>query len=99
MPFDLNHRIVDSVKKTSRLLILDEDVPGGASAFIYQQLMEIQSAFRWLDAEPVTLTARDHRAAYGSDGDYFCKPSAEDVVEAVYRLMHDADPASFPALS
>lgn len=99
LPFDLNHRIVDSVKKTSRLLILDEDVPGGASAFIYQQLMEIQSAFRWLDAEPITLTARDHRAAYGSDGDYFCKPSAEDVVEAVYRLMHDADPASFPALS
>ena len=99
LPFDLNHRIADSVKKTNRLLILDEDVPGGASAFIYQQVMEVQAAFRWLDAEAVTLSAREHRAAYGSDGDYFCKPSAEDVVEAVYRLMHDSDPASYPELS
>ncbi|MBN8697219.1 MAG: transketolase [Bacteroidetes bacterium] len=95
LPFDLNHDIVKSLAKTNRLLILDEDVPGGASAYILQKVLEEQGGYQYLDAEPRTLAAKEHRPAYGSDGDYFSKPSADDVFDAVYEMMHEADPAQF----
>ncbi len=96
LPFDLEHEILQSLQKTSRLLIVDEDVPGGASAFILQQILEEQGAFQWLDAAPATLTAKAHRAAYGSDGDYYSKPSVEDVVEKVYEIIHELAPEDYP---
>ncbi|MEA2564072.1 MAG: hypothetical protein QOH06_5576 [Acidobacteriota bacterium] len=96
LPFDRHGRIVESLKKTNRVLFLDEDVPGGASAFMMQQVLEGQGGYNWLDAAPRTLAAREHRPAYASDGDYFSKPNRESVFEAVYDLMHEADPASFP---
>lgn len=89
LPFDREHRIVQSVQKTNRLLVVDEDVPGGASAYILQQVLEVQGAYRWLDATPSTLTAKAHRPAYGSDGDYFSKPSLEDVVEKVVAMVKE----------
>ncbi|MFN8278062.1 MAG: thiamine pyrophosphate-dependent enzyme [Chitinophagales bacterium] len=98
LPFDRTGVIGESVRKTNRVLFLDEDVPGGASAYMYQQVMEHQDIFRYLDAVPQTLSARAHRGSYGSDGDYFSKPNANDVFEAVYRIMHEADPDSYPAL-
>ena len=98
LPFDLNHSIVESIKKTNRLIILDEDVPGGASAYIMQKLLEEQKAFKYLDSEPVTLTAKEHRPASGTDGDYFSKPSAEDVFDAVYQLMQEVNPAKYPRI-
>jgi len=98
LPFDIHHSIVESVKKTNRLLVVDEDVPGGASAFIMQQIVEVQGGFRHLDSEPRTLAAQEHRPAYGSDGDYFSKPSIEDIVECVYEMMHEVDPNRFPSL-
>ncbi|HOS48862.1 MAG TPA: thiamine pyrophosphate-dependent enzyme [Bacteroidia bacterium] len=98
LPFDINHMIADSISKTNKVLFLDEDVPGGATAFMMQQVMENQKAFRHLDMEPRTLTAKEHRPAYGSDGDYYSKPSAEDVFDAVYEMMHDYNPASYPAI-
>ncbi len=98
LPFDIHHSIVESVKKTNRLLVVDEDVPGGASAFILQQIVEEQEAYRYLDSKPQTLSAKAHRPAYGSDGDYFSKPSAEDVFEQVYAMMHEFNPAQYPAL-
>jgi pyruvate/2-oxoglutarate/acetoin dehydrogenase E1 component/TPP-dependent pyruvate/acetoin dehydrogenase alpha subunit len=96
LPFDTQQIIVESIKKTNKLLILDEDVPGGASAFILQQILEKQQAFRYLDAAPATLTAKEHRPAYGSDGDFFSKPSAEDVVNSVYRIMNEYNPSQYP---
>ena len=98
LPFDINHLICESVKRTNRLLVVDEDVPGGASAFILQQIVEIQNAYQYLDAKPATLTAKAHRPAYGSDGDYFSKPSVEDVFDAAYAIMHEANPNQFPAI-
>ncbi|NJY62986.1 transketolase [Salinimicrobium sp. CDJ15-81-2] len=98
LPFDLNQDIVKSVAKTNRLLIIDEDVPGGASAFIIQKIMEEQDAWKYLDSKPQTLTAKDHRPAYGTDGDYFSKPSVEDIFEKVYEIMNEANPAKFPQL-
>lgn len=98
LPFDIHHRIIESVKKTNRLVFLDEDVPGGAAAYMFQQVFEKQQAFRWLDSEPRTITAKAHRAAYGTDGDYFSKPNAEEVFEVVYSIMNEADPDSYPAL-
>lgn len=98
LPFDLNHFIVESIKKTNRVIFADEDVPGGASAFMMQQVLEEQKAYYFLDAEPVTIAAKPHRPAYSSDGDYFSKPSIEDVVEKAYQIMHEADPNRFPAL-
>lgn len=98
LPFDLHHSIVESLKKTNRLLIVDEDVPGGASAFILDKILNEQKGYYHLDSEPVTLTAKPHRPAYGSDGDYFSKPSVDDIVETAYQLMHEADPAAFPAI-
>jgi pyruvate/2-oxoglutarate/acetoin dehydrogenase E1 component len=96
LPFDLEHSIVESVKKTNRLVVLDEDVPGGASAFIMHQVLEEQGAFSWLDAPPTSITARDHRPAYGTDGDYFSKPNVEDVYQTIYALMHETAPQKYP---
>ncbi len=96
LPFDINHSIKESLKKTNKLIILDEDVPGGASAYILQQIIEVQKAFQLLDSAPVTLSAKAHRPAYGSDGDFFSKPSPEDVVNSVYRIMNEYNPEQFP---
>ncbi|HYO15961.1 MAG TPA: thiamine pyrophosphate-dependent enzyme, partial [Thermoanaerobaculia bacterium] len=92
LPFDIRGCILESVRKTSRVLFVDEDVPGGTSAYMLQEVVEKQGAFRWLDSEPRTLPGKEHRPSYGSDGDYFSKPSREAVFEAVYELLHEADP-------
>jgi pyruvate/2-oxoglutarate/acetoin dehydrogenase E1 component len=97
LPFDTGHLIVESLKKTGRLFIVDEDVPGGASAYILQEITENQGGYYYLDSKPVTLTAKQHRPAYGSDGDYFSKPSAEDIYDSAYGIMHEADPGRWPA--
>ena len=96
LPFDLDSNILESVKKTNRLAVLDEDVPGGASGFMLQQIIEKQGAYEHLDSAPVTISARPHRSAYGSDADYWSKPSADDVYSAIYNIMHEADPTSYP---
>jgi pyruvate/2-oxoglutarate/acetoin dehydrogenase E1 component/TPP-dependent pyruvate/acetoin dehydrogenase alpha subunit len=96
LPFDLHGRIVESLKKTSRVLFLDEDVPGGGTAYMMQKVVEEQGGYRWLDSEPRTLAAKEHRPSYGSDGDYFSKPNRETIFEAVYELMHEAKPGEFP---
>jgi 2-oxoisovalerate dehydrogenase E1 component len=98
LPFDINHMIAESVKKTSRLLIVDEDVEGGASGFILNEILVKQQAYYHLDSEPVTLTSKDHRPAYASDGDYFSKPSAEDIFETAYKIMNEANPEAFPEI-
>jgi pyruvate/2-oxoglutarate/acetoin dehydrogenase E1 component len=92
LPFDHHARIVESLKKTSRIVFLDEDVPGGATSFMLQEVIERQGGYHWLDAEPRTLTAKEHRPAYGSDGDYWSKPNRETVFETVYDLLHEAKP-------
>ena len=96
LPFDLEHHCASSIAKTSRVLFLDEDVEGGASAFMMQQVLEKQNAYRYLDAAPRTLTAANHRPPYGEDGDFVSKPYAEDIFELVYDMMHEADPSSYP---
>ena len=96
LPFDIHHSIKESIRKTGKLLVVDEDVPGGASAFILQQILEIQKGFEWLDAAPRTLTAKAHRAAYGSDGDYFSKPAIENVVDQVGEMMTEYNPIQNP---
>ncbi|MCW4452511.1 thiamine pyrophosphate-dependent enzyme [Kaistella sp. BT6-1-3] len=98
IPFDLSHEIAESVKKTNRLVVIDEDVEGGTSAFIMQQILEKQKAFRYLDSDPVTICAENHRPAYASDGDYFSKPSADDMVEKIYAMFHEINPAKFPKI-
>ena len=98
LPFDINHDIVHSIAKTNRLLVIDEDVPGGASAYIMQEILESQNAYEHLDSKPQTLTAQQHRPAYGTDGDYFSKPSAEDIFEKIYEIMNEANPENFPKL-
>ena len=98
LPLDTNHQMVKSVEKTNRLLVIDEDVPGGASAYILQHIVDQQNGYQHLDSKPQTLTAKQHRPAYGTDGDYFSKPSAEDVFEKVYEMMHEADPVKFSKL-
>jgi 2-oxoisovalerate dehydrogenase E1 component len=98
LPFDIHHQIVESLKKTNRVLFLDEDVPGGASAYLMQQILEVQGGYQFLDADPITLAAKEHRPAYGTDGDYFSKPSADDVFDAVYNLMNEANPETYPAI-
>lgn len=97
LPFDSHHLIAKSVAKTNRLVVLDEDMPGGASAFILQQILEIQGAYWSLDAEPRTLTAQPHRPAYTTDGDYFSKPNVEEIVRVIYDLMHESQPSVYPA--
>ncbi len=98
LPFDLSEEISESVKKTNRLAVIDEDVEGGASAYIMQQILEKQGAFRYLDSKLLTIAAKNHRPAYASDGDYFSKPSVEDIVEKVYDLFHESNPAKFPKI-
>ncbi|MFC2450427.1 MAG: thiamine pyrophosphate-dependent enzyme [Flavobacteriaceae bacterium] len=98
LPFDLSEEISERVKKTNRLAVIDEDVEGGASAYIMQQILEKQGAFRYLDSKPLTIAAKNHRPAYASDGDYFSKPSVEDIVEKVYDLFHESNPAKFPKI-
>lgn len=98
LPFDINHDLVKSIAKTNRLLVIDEDVPGGASAYILQQIVEQQDGYNYLDSKPQTLTAKAHRPSYGTDGDYFSKPSAEDIYEKVYAMMNEVNPSKFPSL-
>jgi 2-oxoisovalerate dehydrogenase E1 component len=98
LPFDINHTIVKSLQKTNKIVFFDEDVPGGATAFMMQKVLEEQNGYLYLDAKPGTVTAKDHRAAYSSDGDYFSNPNAEDVFDAVYEIMHQYNPARFPDL-
>ena len=98
LPFDINHDIVKSIEKTNRVMIIDEDVPGGASAYILNEILNTQNGYQYLDSQPKTLTAKAHRPAYGTDGDYFSKPSVEDVFEAVYNVMHELSPIDFPKL-
>ncbi len=98
MPFDLSHDIVKSIAKTNRVMIIDEDVPGGASAYILDKILNEQNGFQYLDSAPKTLTAKVHRPAYGNDGDYFSKPSAEDIYETIYDVMHELNPNNFPKL-
>lgn len=98
LPFDLNHDIAKSIAKTNRVMIIDEDVPGGASAYILNEILNVQGAYQYLDSQPQTLTAKAHRPAYGNDGDYFSKPSIEDIFEAVYNVMHELNPSDFPKL-
>jgi pyruvate/2-oxoglutarate/acetoin dehydrogenase E1 component len=98
LPFDINHSIVESLKKTNRIVFFDEDVPGGATAFMMQKVLEEQKGYFYLDAEPRTITAQEHRPAYSTDGDYFSNPNAEDVFDTVYNLMHDANPFKYPKI-
>ncbi len=98
MPFDIHNMIVESLKKTNRILFLDEDIPGGASAYMMQEVLEKQKGYRYLDSDPKTLTAAEHRTPYGTDGDYFTKPSAENVFETIYEMMYEADPSRFAKL-
>jgi 2-oxoisovalerate dehydrogenase E1 component len=96
MPFDVHHNIIDSVKKTNRVVFADEDVPGGASAFMMQKVLEEQEGYRYLDSSPLTIAAKEHRPAYGSDGDYFSKPNAEELFDKIYALMSEVEPESYP---
>ena len=98
LPMDINHDIVKSIAKTNRLLVIDEDLPHGATAYILQKIVEEQKAYNYLDSSPRTLTAKEHRPAYASDGDYFSKPSAEDVFDTVYEMMHESNPKKFPEI-
>ena len=98
LPFDRHGAIVDSLKRTNRLVLLDEDVPGGTTAYMLQQVLIEQSGFDWLDAEPLTIAAREHRPAYGSDGDYASKPSREDIFTAISSMMHRCDPRAYPEI-
>jgi 2-oxoisovalerate dehydrogenase E1 component len=98
IPFDLEHQIVKSIQKTNRVIFADEDVSGGATAYMMQKVLEEQNAYRWLDSKPLTISAQDHRPAYGSDGDYFSKPNVETVFDTVYQMMCEADPENFPKI-
>ena len=98
LPFDINQMILESVKKTNKIVFFDEDVPGGATAFMMQKVLEEQGAFKFLDAEPKTITAQEHRPAFATDGDYFSNPNAEDVFEGIYDIMHEYNPKRFPKI-
>ncbi|QNR82731.1 transketolase [Pedobacter riviphilus] len=98
LPFDTTQVCVNSLAKTSKLLVVDEDVPGGASAYILQKVLEEQKGYFHLDGQPKTLSAKAHRPPFGSDGDYFSKPSVDDVIETIYQMMHDANPVKYPSL-
>ena len=95
LPFDINHTIVESLKKTNKIVFIDEDVPGGATAYMMQQVLETQGGYRYLDAKPLTITAKPHRPPYGTDGDYFSKPNAEEIFETVMEMMHDYNPDQY----
>jgi pyruvate/2-oxoglutarate/acetoin dehydrogenase E1 component len=96
LPFDIHHHIVESLKKTNKVVFLDEDVSGGASAYMMQQVLEGQDAYRYLDTKPLTISGKDHRPPYGTDGDYFSKPGAEHIFEAIIAMMHEYDPHKYP---
>lgn len=98
LPFDLHHSIVESVKKTNRLVLADEDVPGGATAYMMQKVVEEQRAYQYLDSQPLTIAAKEHRPAYASDGDYFSKPNVETIFDSIYEMMRESDPQKFPSL-
>lgn len=98
IPFDLDHDIAKSLEKTNRLIIVDEDVSSGASAFILDQVLVKQKGYFYLDSEPLTISAKDHRPAYGSDGDYFSKPNFDNIYTAVYNMMHEVTPEEYPSL-
>ena len=98
LPFDINHDCVKSLAKTNKLLVVDEDVPGGATAYILQEILETQNGYQYIDSKPATLTAKAHRPAYGTDGDYFSKPSTEDIFEKIYEMMHEYNPEKFKRL-
>ncbi|HTM99562.1 MAG TPA: transketolase C-terminal domain-containing protein, partial [Pedobacter sp.] len=98
LPFDTEHLCVQSLQKTNKLLVIDEDVPGGGSAYILQQILEEQKGYYHLDSKPRTLTAKAHRPPYGSDGDYFSKPSVDDIIEIVYQMMNEANPGRYPSI-
>jgi pyruvate/2-oxoglutarate/acetoin dehydrogenase E1 component len=89
LPFDINHKILESLKKTNRIIFIDEDVPGGAAAFMFNKVMEEQGGYRYLDVAPRTLTGKEHRPSYGSDGDYFSKPNAEEIETAIKKMMRE----------
>jgi pyruvate/2-oxoglutarate/acetoin dehydrogenase E1 component len=88
--------ILESLKKTSRIVFVDEDVPGGTTAYMLQEVIENQGGYYWLDSPPVTISGKNHRPAYGSDGDYWSKPNTESIFETIYRLMNEVDPANYP---
>ncbi|GAB4531676.1 MAG: alpha-ketoacid dehydrogenase subunit alpha/beta [Anaerolineales bacterium] len=96
LPFDRYGQITESIKKTSRVLFVDEDVPGGTTAYMMRQVLEVQGGFQWLDSAPRTLPGKEHRPAYGSDGDYWSKPNAETIFEAAYGIMHESNPQKYP---
>jgi 2-oxoisovalerate dehydrogenase E1 component len=98
LPFDIHHSIVKSLMKTNRVVFADEDIPGGASSFMMQQVLEVQNGYQYLDSKPITITAKEHRPAYASDGDYFSKPNAEEIFERVYQIMGEVNPQRFPSL-
>ncbi|MEO1655095.1 MAG: transketolase C-terminal domain-containing protein, partial [Bacteroidota bacterium] len=98
VPFDVHHQILDSIKKTNRVIFADEDVRGGATAYMMQKVLEEQGAYQYLDAQPKTITAQDHRPAYGSDGDYFSKPNIEEIVDTAYEMMRESNPQKFPSI-
>ena len=98
LPFDINQDVAQSLKKTNRLAIIDEDVPGGATAYLLQEIIEKQSAYFSLDSKPITITAKAHRPPYATDGDYFSKPSVDEIVERVYEMLHEANPVKYPSI-
>jgi 2-oxoisovalerate dehydrogenase E1 component len=98
LPFDIHHSLVESLKKTNRIVFADEDVPGGATAFMMQQVIEVQNGYQYLDATPLTITGKEHRPAYGSDGDYFSKPNPEEIFDKIYEMMRAAMPEKFPSV-
>ncbi|MCL4152472.1 UNVERIFIED_CONTAM: hypothetical protein GTU68_059289 [Idotea baltica] len=98
LPFDINNEVLRSIEKTNRLVIIDEDVPGGASAYLLDQIINKQNGYQFLDSKPLTITAKSHRAAYGTDGDYFSKPSVEDIFEGLYNVMNELNPSKYKKL-
>jgi len=98
LPFDLSGIIVESLKKTNRILFFDEDVPGGTTAYMMQEVLEHQNGYAYLDSKPITLASREHRPAYGTDGNFWSKAEAEHIVETVYAMMHEVNPALYPVI-
>jgi len=96
LPFDMEGHIVDSLSKTNRIVFCDEDVPGGATSFMMQKVLEEQGGYKYLDSKPTTITAHEHRTPFGSDGDYFTKPGEEDIFEGIYKMMNEANPSKYP---